>query len=115
MFKIKKKRERIELMIEFQVYFHEIFLEMRINVKPFDLYHVGTVTQICRPQNWDRGCDKCSWSYFQGHELNLRDRNGMRKHWNVEIVGWFVSMTDYVTSGEFPQIAAVHTGKNFRI
>ena len=41
MFKIK----RIEL-IEFQVFFHEIFLEVRIHVKPFDLYHMGTVTQI---------------------------------------------------------------------
>ena len=41
MFKIK----RIEL-IESQVFFHEIFLEVRIHVKPFDLYHMGTVTQI---------------------------------------------------------------------
>lgn len=61
MFKIK----RIEL-IEFQVFFHEIFLEVRIHVKPFDLYHMGTVTQIFWPSNWDRMCDKCSWSYFQG-------------------------------------------------
>lgn len=63
-------------MIEFQISFHEIFLEMRINVKPFDLYDMGTVTQIFQPRNWDGLCDKISWSYFQGHELNLETEMG---------------------------------------
>ena len=41
MFKIKRTE-----LIEFLVFFHEIFLEVRIHVRPFDLYHMGIVTQI---------------------------------------------------------------------
>lgn len=33
-------------MIEFPVSFHEVFLEMKIKVKLFNLYHMGTVVQI---------------------------------------------------------------------
>lgn len=45
MFKLKKKKG-IELMVKFLVSFLKVFLEMRINVKSSDLYHMSTVVQI---------------------------------------------------------------------
>lgn len=40
------KRKRTEFTTEFQIAFREIFLEIRINVKPFDPYYMNIMTYI---------------------------------------------------------------------
>lgn len=62
---------------------------------------------------WSKFSDReSSWSYLQGHGLNLGDRNGILKYQSVWVVWWSVSGTDYVISGNSPQMVVIHKGKH---